>query len=120
MPARPAWIDDLFAAIDAKDADRFASFITEEGAFQFGNAPTVTGRPAIREAVAGFFASIRALSHDVRDVDAGGGRVWSRGTVTYTRHDGSQLSVPFCNCFDMRGDRVRHYQIYVDASALYG
>jgi ketosteroid isomerase-like protein len=120
MPPRPAWIGALFKAIDAKDADRFAAFIAEEGVFQFGNAPPVTGRGAIRDAVAAFFASIRALAHDVRDVDTGGERVWSRGTVTYTRHDGSQLSVPFCNCFEMRGELVRHYQIYVDASALYG
>jgi ketosteroid isomerase-like protein len=113
-----AWIDEVFEAIDAKDAERFASFVAEDGAFVFGNAPAVTGRKAIGEAVAGFFASIRSLSHKILGVTTEGERVWSRGVVTYVRHDGSSLSAPFCNYFETRGGSVRHYQIYVDASAL--
>jgi ketosteroid isomerase-like protein len=112
-------MDDLFEAIDAKDAERFASFIAADATFRFGNAPAVTGRPAIREAVAGFFASIRGLSHELQSVAQEGSQVWSRGTVTYLRHDGSSLAAPFCNYFEMGDGGVRHYQIYVDASALY-
>ena len=115
---RPKWIDELFRAIDAKDAERFATFIAEDGAFVFGNAPAVNGKSAIREAVAGFFSSVRGLSHQVQRVDEEGGRIWSRGIVTYERHDGSKLTVPFSNFFEMSGERVRHYQIYVDASKL--
>jgi ketosteroid isomerase-like protein len=112
-------MDELFKAIDAKDAERFASFLAADGTFLFGNAPPVTGRPAIREAVAGFFASIRALSHEVQGVAQESSHVWSRGVVTYVRHDGSSLTAPFCNYFEMGDGGVRHYQIYVDASALY-
>ena len=115
----PAWVDELFRAIDTKDADRFASFLTEDGAFVFGNAPPATGRAAVRDVVAGFFASIRSLSHEVRDVTLDGDRVWSRGVVTYVRHHGSSLAVPFCDYFEMRGGSVHLYQIYIDASALY-
>jgi len=110
---------ELFQAIDAKDAERFASFIAPGASFVFGNAPAVSGRQGIRDAVAGFFASVRGLSHQVLSVAEEGGRVWSRGMVTYERHDGSRLTVPFCNYFEMQGERVKHYQIYVDASALY-
>ena len=112
-------MDELFKAIDAKDVERFASFIAADGTFVFGNAPAVTGRPAIRDAVAGFFASIRALSHDVQSAAQQGSQAWSRGIVTYVRHDGSSLTAPFCNYFEMGNGGVRHYQIYVDASALY-
>ena len=113
-------MDDLFKAIDARDAERFASFIAADGTFLFGNAPAVTGRNAIREAVAGFFASIRGVSHQVQGVTADGTRIWSRGIVTYVRQDGSSLTAPFSNYFEMGDGGVRHYQIYVDASALYG
>jgi uncharacterized protein (TIGR02246 family) len=119
MSARPLWLADLFAAIDAQDAERFASFIADDGVFLFGNAPPVEGRAAIRDAVAGFFASIRGLTHRVDDVSVDGTLVWSRGLVTYVRHDGSELAVPFCNCFEVQGERIRRYQIFVDASALY-
>jgi hypothetical protein len=39
--------------------------------------------------------------------------------VTYTRHDGSILTVPFADVFLMAGDKVRDYRVYMDASALY-
>ena len=120
MSHRPGWMDELFKAIDAKDAERFTAFIAANGTFVFANAPAVTGRTAIRDAVAGFFASIRGLSHDVQSVAHDGSQVWSRGIVTYVRHDGSSLTAPFCNYFEMENGAVRHYQIYVDASALHG
>ena len=119
MSRRPDWIGDLFRAIDAKDAERFASFIAPDGTFLFANAPAVTGRAAIRDAVAGFFSSIRSLAHEVQSVSEEGVQVWSRGVVTYVRHDGSSLTAPFCNYFETSEGGVRHYQIYVDASALY-
>jgi ketosteroid isomerase-like protein len=115
----PAWLADLFRAIDAKDAVRFASFVAEDGAFLFANAPAVAGRTAIREAVEGFFASIRGLTHEISSVAEQRDGLWCRGTVTYVRHDGSTLSLPFSNYFEMRAGKVAHYQIYVDASKLY-
>lgn len=119
MSVPPAWVSAVFAAIDSKDADRFASFVAEDGVFIFGNAPMVEGRAAVHDLVAGFFASIRGLTHVVQDVSVDGERIWSRGTVIYVRHDGSSLVVPFCNYFEMHGEHIRRYQIYVDASALH-
>jgi ketosteroid isomerase-like protein len=113
------WIAALFAAIDRQDAEAFAGFVTEDARFVFGNLPAVEGRAAIRDFVAGFFASIRSLSHDVPDAWQAGDTVICRGEVSYTRHDGSVLTVPFANVFRMEGDRVRDYRIYMDASALY-
>jgi ketosteroid isomerase-like protein len=113
------WIAALFAAIDRQDAEAFAGFLTEDARFVFGNLPPVAGRAAIRDFVAGFFASIRAVSHDVPDNWQAGDAVICRGQVTYTRHDGSILTVPFADVFLMAGDKVRDYRIYMDASALY-
>lgn len=113
------WIATLFAAIDRQDAGAFADYLTEDARFVFGNLPPVEGRAAIRDFVSGFFASIRAVSHDVPDAWQAGDTVVCRGQVTYTRHDGSRLAVPFANVFLMAGDRVRDYRIYMDASALH-
>lgn len=113
------WIAALFAAIDRQDADAFAEFVTEDARFAFGNLPAVEGRVAIRDFVAGFFSSIRALSHVVPDAWQAGDTMICRGEVSYTRHDGSVLTVPFANVFRMEGDKVRDYRIYMDASALY-
>ncbi len=118
-PVVPDWVRRVFAAVDAGDARQFAAVFAEDGQFIFGNAPAVVGRPAVEQAVAGFFASIRGCRHALSRFCAGPGHCAMDGTVTYLRHDGRELTVPFANVFVMRGDQVAEYRIFVDASALY-
>jgi len=113
------WVNRLFAAIDSKDAAAFADFLTEDAVFRFGNAAPVSGKPPIREMLTGFFTSIRALRHEVTDAWILPDVVVAIGQVTYTRLDGSTLSVPFADVFKMRGELALEYLIYVDASRLY-
>ncbi len=115
----PGWVAGVFAAIDAKDAAAFASYLTADAVFRFGNMPGVQGREAIEAAVGGFFQSIAALRHELAEVWTGPGVVVSHGTVCYTRHDGSQLTVPFADIFRCEGEKVRDYLIFIDTSQLY-
>jgi ketosteroid isomerase-like protein len=101
------------------DTDKFCDFLTENARFRFSNAEAVEGREQIRQAVAGFFASIKGLRHTVDDFVEQDGAVVCRGEVTYTRKDSSTVTYPFMNFFRLDGDRVSDYQIYVDASGLY-
>ncbi|MDD5719492.1 MAG: nuclear transport factor 2 family protein [Candidatus Krumholzibacteria bacterium] len=114
----PVWIRELFAAIDRRDAETFANYLTDDATFCFGNAEPLGGREAVRAGVAGFFRSIAALAHTIEDVWIVPGAVVLHGVVTYTRHDGSALTVPFANVFKMRDDRILDYRIFVDASQL--
>ena len=109
----------LFAAIDARDADAFVAFITEDGEFRFGNAPPVVGRAAIRAAVAGFFQAIGGCRHRLLGSWTGSGSAVCEGQVTYTRHDGSTLTVPFVNVFALRGGLIQSYRIYIDNGPLF-
>jgi ketosteroid isomerase-like protein len=113
------WVNQLFAAIDRKDANEFASFLTEDASFQFGNVELVRGKGAIGQAVAGFLDSFRALHHEVIETWHHADAVICRGQVTYTRHDGSRLTVPFADILRMRGELVCDYLVYIDASRLY-
>jgi len=115
----PDWVRRVFEAVDAGDARRFAAVFTEDGQFIFGNAPAVVGRPAVEQAVAGFFASIRGCRHELSRFWAGAGHCAMDGTVTYLRHDGRELTVPFANVFVMRGEQVAEYRVYVDATPLF-
>jgi ketosteroid isomerase-like protein len=115
----PVWITDLFRAIDEKDAERFAGFLTDDATFRFANAPPAVGADAIRAAVSGFFGAIRALSHELTEAWEHPSGILVLGQVTYTRLDGSVLSVPFADVFRMRGGKVAEYDIYLDASALF-
>ncbi len=41
------------------------------------------------------------------------------GLVTYTRLDGSQVTIPFVNVFYLRGDKIARYLIYIDNGPLF-
>jgi ketosteroid isomerase-like protein len=112
-------IDDLFAAIDARDVDSFLRHLREDASFRFGSAPPASGHAAIRDAVGGFFESIAALSHTVSKTLVEGSTVVCEGTVTYTRHDGSQLNLPFVDVLEMEGSLISDYKIYMDIGPLY-
>ena len=113
-------IGGLFAAIDAQDSAAFVSYLTDGAVFRFGSAPAVQGREAIQAAVGGFFASIAGLSHRIDRTVRDGDTLVCEGEVTYRRHDGTELTLPFADVFEYDGGLISHYKIYMDIAALYG
>jgi ketosteroid isomerase-like protein len=118
MP-QPRWLEELFEAIDSKDAAAFAGFLTEDAVFRFGNGPLARGRDDVRDTVAAFFAGVKSLKHSIRESWTVADAVVMHGHVTYTRLDGSDLTVPFANVFKLDGALVREYLIFADASQLW-
>ena len=112
-------LDRLFQAIDAKDAARFVSFLTEDGEFRFGSAPPVRGREAAAAAVQGFFDSVDGISHTVAKVWRDEVSLVCEGEVCYRRHDGSEISLPFVDVFEMRDELISSYKIYMDLAPLF-
>jgi ketosteroid isomerase-like protein len=112
-------IDNLFAAIDRQDTEAFLGFIAPEATFRFGSAPSVAGHDAIGEAVGGFFDSIAGLRHELRQTIASGSAIVCEGDVTYTRHDESEITLPFVNIFEVADGLVADYKIYIDIGPLY-
>jgi len=116
---RGEWTRRLFQSIDNRDIDEFEGFLTDDVVFKFGNADPVKGKATVREVVAGFFGSISGLQHSLEKVWDEEDAIICHGRVTYTRHDSSNLSVPFANIFVMRDDLIEEYLIFVDTSDLY-
>lgn len=114
-----AFAESLLESVDGMDAGGFAGFLADDVTFRFGNAEEVRGKAATREVVAGFFASIKALHHELERVWSQDDAIICQGTVTYTRHDATTLQVPFVNVLILRNDLIAEYLIYVDASELY-
>ena len=109
----------LFAAIDAKDGAAFVAYLTENAVFRFGSAPPVQGRDAIQAAVDAFFTAIAGCSHSIEKKLRQGDTVVCEGVVTYTRHDGSEIALPFTDVFEYEGILIAHYKIYMDVAPLY-
>lgn len=114
------WLRQLFAAIDAKDTQRFVGFLAEDATFRLGNQPAVRGRAAIGAAVQGFFGSIKACRHEVAGSWTHPDSVVCHGQVTYTRADDTRVTVPFANVMTIRGELVSEYLIFVDVAPLVG
>jgi ketosteroid isomerase-like protein len=111
--------EKLFMSIDAMDMEGFLAPIAPDAEFRFGSAPAIHGHAGIKEAVGGFFTSIAGLSHELKRVVEDGNTVVCEGEVTYTRHDGSTITLPFCNVFETDAGLISVYRIYVDIAPLY-
>jgi hypothetical protein len=114
------WWGRLCESIDAKDTRTFLSHLAEGCEFRFANGPAVVGQPAIGAAVDAFWASIRGSRHAIH-------RVWGdtdsgvcEGVCTYTRHDGSTITLPFVDVIYFRDGLAEKYYIYMDVAPLWG
>ncbi len=113
------FLKSLMDSVDAQDAEKFVAHLTDDAVFKFANMEPVKGKENVKQAVAGFFGSVKGLNHKLLDTVEQNGTIVMRGEVTYTRHDNSKLTVPFVNFFKMNGGKIKDYLIYVDASQLY-
>ena len=108
-----------FADIDSFDPDKFVANLTPDVRFRFGNAEPVTGREAVREAVAGFFATISGLTHHIRNSWHFGDVAIVQIDVEYRRQDGKTVIIPNADILTFDGDLVRDWQIYIDVAPVY-
>ena len=113
------FIQEVSEAIDAKDSDKFASYITPDGQFRFGNAPSLYGTEDIRNGVAQFFTMIKASRHELVNFWEGDNSIVWQGKVHYTRLDDKEVAIDFVNIFNMDGEKVKDYLIYIDNSPLF-
>jgi ketosteroid isomerase-like protein len=111
----------IFNAMDAGDVDAMTSHMTEDVVTRLGNMDEVHGRAAfttmfneVGRIVSGLDHQVLGLWHAVEDFD-----VWiAHLRVTYTLLDASTVTLPACNVFRMRANRVAEYRVYVDLSPV--
>ena len=118
-----AWVEALYGgAVDHKDAAGFAAVFAEDAWMRFGNAEPVIGRDAIEVAIAHFFTLFQGLHHDFTAIWAPDDAVILEGDVTYTRFDGSTVSMPFTTILRLTAPGsgiVRRAQMYLDLTPLF-
>ena len=112
------WIHELFQAIDAMDADGFVEFLSEDVRFKHGNQDFLYGRSEAHKGISGLFDNILGINHELSTILVSGNSIVVYGTVTYTRKDGSTLSVPVADIWTMADDKIQEYLIFVDNHEL--
>ena len=110
----------VFSRVDAMDAQGFASYLTADSNFVFGNWPAAEGPKAAAQAVSDFFSGINGIEHDIQDVWEKGDTVCVRLAVTYHRKDGTSVTLPCANIWKCLGDKIADYRIYMDVNPVFG
>lgn len=112
---------DLFEQVDSAAAVGAAENFTDDATFQFANYPPMIGQTAIAEFVTTLFSLVAMVRHELYNfwelVDR---TAFTNGMVTFTRHDLTELVVPFATVSHFNEDctLLTRHQVYVDASAL--
>lgn len=111
----------LFAQVDSFAAVATALNFTNEATFHFGNYPPMVGPTAIAgfvETLCGLVATVRHRIYDFWEL--ADRTAFTVGRVTFTRHNLTELTVPFATVTFFNDDCtliVRH-QVFVDASGI--
>jgi SnoaL-like domain len=120
----PEYFNDLLEYVDRESAIGFASHFVEDGIFTWGNFPTLTGRTAITEFTQGFFSAVESVEHRLNSYHLWGEDLYATttGTVTFTKLNGTTVTVPFATGanFDPDGSKMTNYTVYLDPSPLVG
>jgi diamine N-acetyltransferase len=119
MHDRTEWVRETYAAIDRKDADAFVNRFAPDVWVRFGNAEPILGREANRAAFRQFFEAIRAIRHRIDHAHYIGDTIALEFTVTYTRLDGGEVTVPAAAVYELDGELATRFQVYVDQTPLW-
>jgi uncharacterized protein (TIGR02118 family) len=121
------WARRYFATADRMDPGAITDHFAADARFVFANALPVTGRNAIRAALASFFATVDTMRHELTGVWVGR---WERGPVVSVEADvhyrgrggGTIPPLPCTSTIRLidEGDRwlVQDYRIFMDLAPL--
>ena len=109
----------LFDDIDSMDPERFARHLADDVVMRFGNAEPVHGRGAVRDAWAGFCDGLDGVRHRLVDRWDAPPATIVQADVTYTRKDGSEVTVPVATIYRAGGELIEDYRIFIDLAPLF-
>jgi ketosteroid isomerase-like protein len=110
----------MFREIDRMDADAWAAYLAPDAVMRFGNSDPVYGREACRDALAGFYDTIRGLRHEVTEQWEHGASTIVEAVVTYTRQDSRDVAVPVVTIYRTNAsDLIADYRVYIDLAPVF-
>ena len=110
----------VYEAIDSMNEQAFANCLTENCTFVFANSDPVVGRANAAAASQNFLNLLAGIRHRLLNVWAFEDVVVSQTAVTYTRKDGSTLTIAAASIWKLKDRLIDECRIYADISALFG
>jgi ketosteroid isomerase-like protein len=108
-------LTDYFAAMEAKDGDRFGAYYADDITLTFAGAPVVTGRDAVRQQMIDTLSKVESLAHPLINVwQEDNGVVIFEVDSVWTFRDGTTATITACSIFTLHDDKITDQRIYVD------
>jgi ketosteroid isomerase-like protein len=112
-------VREILNAVDKNDSEKFATYLTTDAEFKFGNGPAVVGSVAISQGVSDFLETLGGIRHNILNVWHDRNYVVAQLVTDYTRKDGQVVSIPVVDVFRLRGDLIESYLIYADITPVF-
>ncbi len=110
---------EVLADVDRMDAKAFASHLAEDGLLRYANNDEVVGREAIEAAIAGFFDTIKGISHHIVGQWDVGDTTIVQLEATYTRMDDGTVTLPAVTIYRRGDELIDDYRVFVDLAPVY-
>ncbi|MBE1495570.1 uncharacterized protein (TIGR02246 family) [Amycolatopsis lexingtonensis] len=110
-------VREMCAAVDAGDAEAFASWFADDATYVFGNAEPLIGRAAITAATAGAAGALPWVRHVVDQVAVvGEDQLFCRFTIETESPAGQPLALPCVTVMWLEEERIVDYRVHLDLS----
>jgi uncharacterized protein (TIGR02246 family) len=114
-------VREMCAAVDAGDAESFASWFADDATYVFANGAPLTGRAAITAVTAGAAGALPWVHHVVDQVaTVGEDQLFCRFTIETAAPDGKRLALPCVTVIRLAGDRITDYRVHMDITPAFG
>jgi ketosteroid isomerase-like protein len=114
------WAADFFRSADSFDIEQLTGWFADDIEVRFGNQPAISGKADARAAFEGFWSSIGGMRHSRESLVSLGDMAAQASIVTYTRHDGSDVSMPVSSHLRRAGPgKIDRLWIFIDMAPLF-
>ena len=115
------WTGAFFRDADTLVVETLISWFAETIEVRFGNAPPIHGRTAAEQAFREFYSSLSGMRHRREVLVSSGDLAAQMAVVTYTRRDGSEVSMPVASHLRrVGGQKIDRLWIFIDLAPLFG
>ncbi|WP_028924519.1 nuclear transport factor 2 family protein [Pseudonocardia acaciae] len=109
-----------FKAVDSRDAAAVAGFFAADGRMTFGNNEPLVGPAAVEQVIAGVFAAVAGIEHRILRDWYPGDDTLTEADVTFTKHDGSQVTVPAAvHWHATPNGKIDDMRVYIDLAPVF-
>ena len=111
---------DYLSAMDAKDLDRYGTFLADDVVLQMNNADPSVGKDAVLAGLAAYWPSFASIEHELLNIYGDDRHYVLEALNHYTTHDGRSVTLRAVAFTDIDADgQVQSVRLYTDTAPLF-